>query len=218
MVVGILIALQVNNWNEDRLQGKLMNGYFKEMHQELKENMSLAEEYIVSDSTLVSLIERSLAIIDEGNPDSLKQLDYTLGAVGTSYTRPYTFPITEDFIGNGYINQVKEDSLKLALRRLKHAIERSNNLNQYISDQYQLKIEPFFYHYINYSRVVLDPDEDSVIVGGPDSDYRKLIGNMEAWNIINFKLEITNSSLVRQKSNLRIMKFLIKKLDEIMKE
>ena len=218
VVFGILIALQVNNWNENRLQEKKMDGYFNEMYHELIDNISLSKSYIQTDSSLVSMIEKSLIIIDQANPDSLDLLSNTLGAVGTSYTRTYTLPVTEDFIANGYINSVKEDSLKFALRRLKLALEITHNLNQYISDQYQLKIEPFFNHNINYSRVIMDSDKEHVFIGGPDSDYSRLVGNMEAWNIINFKLEVTNASLSRHRRTLGIMEFLVDKLNDVLIE
>jgi hypothetical protein len=216
VVIGILIALQVNNWNENRLEQRKIYGYFKEIKEELIDNINLSKNYIRTDSSLVYMIERSLIIINEANPDSLNLLDKTLGAVGTSFTRTYTLPVTEDFISSGIINHVNEDSIKFALRRLKLALETTQNLNQYISDQYQLKIEPFFNHNINYSRVILDDDKENVLVGGPDSDYNSLLGNMEAWNIINFKLEVTNASLSKQRRTLRIMEFLVDKLNDVL--
>ena len=67
-----------------------------------------------------------------------------------------------------------------------------------------------------FSRVILDDDKENVLVGGPDSDYNSLLGNMEAWNIINFKLEVTNASLSKQRRTLRIMEFLVDKLNDVL--
>ena len=218
VVIGILIALQVNNWNEERQEANRLQGYYREVQREVQDNIALSKEFVSSDSMLTSLIERSLRIIDNANPDSLSQLKNTLGAVGTNYNRTYSFPVTEDFIANGYINSVEDDSLKLGLRSLRLFLKRNDNLNQYINDQYQLKIEPFFNTRINYSRVVLDANKDDIYVGGPETDYYKLINDLEAWNIINFKLEIANYAYNTRRQGLNIMMFLERKLHEVIQE
>jgi len=217
VVIGILIALQVNNWNEERLLQNRMNGYYTEIHEELLENISLSKTYRETNTMISDLMTRSLRLIENGHPDSLEQLKYTIGAVGTAYTVTFAFPVIEEFLSNGYINTVKNDSLKAGLRSLKINLDRMVNVNQYINDQYQSKIEPFFHSNINYSRVVTDRNRDEIFVGGPETDFSSLADNMEAWNIINFKLEITNATLRVLRDVESDMEFLSSKLEEVIK-
>jgi hypothetical protein len=47
VVIGILIALQINNWNENRKQTKLVNGVLLEIYQNLKEDKKELELLII---------------------------------------------------------------------------------------------------------------------------------------------------------------------------
>lgn len=214
VVIGILIALQVNNWNEERLLQTRMNGYYIEIHEELLENISLSKSYLDANSMLSDKITRSLRLIENAHPDSLEQLKHTIGAVGTAYTAIFSFPVTEEFLSNAYISNVQDDSLKVGLRSLRMNLDQISKVNRYINDQYQSEIEPFFHSNINYSRVVLERNRDEVYIGGPETNFSLLADNMEAWNIINFKLEITNASLRYLSRSATSMEFLARKLEE----
>ena len=213
VVIGILIALQVNNWNEERIIQNQMHDYYQEINEEILENISQSE-YITANTILSEKITKSLQLIEKADPDSLKKLEDTIGAVGTAYTSTFALPVTEEFISNGYINNVQSDSLKVALRSLRINMERLEKINRYIVDQYQSEIEPFFHPIINYSGVVLERNRNDIYVGGPETDFSSLANNMEAWNIINFKLEITNANLRNLQEAVNSMKQLTRMLEK----
>ena len=46
MVIGILIALQVNNWNEDQKEKKIQIGYLKRMHTDIQKDTTYLRQKI----------------------------------------------------------------------------------------------------------------------------------------------------------------------------
>lgn len=71
VVIGILIALQINNWNEYRTQQSISNEAIQSLKTELLEAKSLLENVVNYNSQI--LIESEKFIYDEYNLDSLTQ-------------------------------------------------------------------------------------------------------------------------------------------------
>lgn len=74
VVIGILIALQINNWNEDQKNRKLEKNMLENLVETLEQNNSLLTsrvrsiaKYRESGAVIISAIENNLT-----NPDSLK--------------------------------------------------------------------------------------------------------------------------------------------------
>ncbi|WP_405414166.1 hypothetical protein [Maribacter sp. Asnod1-A12] len=57
IIVGILIALFINNWNEDRKDAKYMNQIFISMDMELKETNEDIKKKILQQQTLIDTLE-----------------------------------------------------------------------------------------------------------------------------------------------------------------
>jgi hypothetical protein len=58
VVIGILIALQINNWNESRKESKLENTYLKGIKQDLKKDIDQANKIVDSYLKQLSLIKK----------------------------------------------------------------------------------------------------------------------------------------------------------------
>ena len=57
IIVGILIALYINNWNEDRKDAKYMNKIFVSMEKELKETNEDIKKKMPQQQTLIDTLE-----------------------------------------------------------------------------------------------------------------------------------------------------------------
>ena len=60
VVVGILIALQINNWNNDRLNKVLIRSYAKEVSQDLNKDIALMDEAIKAYEGFIAIKEWGL--------------------------------------------------------------------------------------------------------------------------------------------------------------
>jgi len=213
VVIGILIALQINNWNEKRLQKLTLDNYYKSMHEELESSRDELDNLIFGIDSLVIQNRKTLEILSSNNKDSIPTLQKTLGALGTAWVNNFNYPIVQEFMNEGYLAKVNNTKIKDELQAFSFQLNRFNALNKGISDQYLLTIEPFINKHLNYSQIALDRYKTSLVSGGPETDFERLFNNLEVWNIITFKLEM----LVTQKYALQEFKAMRERLTNLLK-
>jgi len=116
VVIGILIALQINTWNEERKENKIEAGYLKEMQEDYQINLrrseSVIKKYELMIPTLSGLIEQSLLEKPTISVDSLNQAYITISSmpVYSSSDRVYN-----NLIGSGDLKLLKNKELKTEL-------------------------------------------------------------------------------------------------------
>ena len=204
VVIGILIALQINNWNEKRIEKNLLNNYYLRMLEELvvsENNLNNFKDVI---DTLVIENKRTLYILNLKNKDSLPLLKETLWALGTSYSNNFNFPILEEFINEGNLAKVKNSKIKNGLQAFSIQLNSFRSFDKYLENQYFNSIEPYFNKYINYANV-LNKSID-LIQGGPKTNYDNFYDDLEIWNIVTFKLETVISHQYRLDSFINLTK------------
>jgi hypothetical protein len=208
VVIGILIALQINNWNEKRLQKLTLSNYYERMHEELESSRNELDNLIFGIDSLVILNRKTLEILSSNNKDSIPTMQKTLGALGTAWGNNFNYPIVQEFMNEGYLAKVNNTKIKEELQAFSFQLNRFKALDKGIGDQYSLTIEPFINKHLNYSQIALDMYKDSLVAGGPETDFERLFNNLEAWNIITLKLEM----LVTQKEGLKEFKAMRERL------
>ena len=214
VVIGILIALQVNNWNQIRMAEQELQLYFRQIHNELSSDIPAQEEFIERNVIIIQNNTRSLHLLNSGNPDSLKQLQYTLGAFVTSWSSTISYPILTEFIENGHLSRVSNQELKQKIFEFNSGLEFITSFDSYNQNQYQHNIEPFVARSFNYQQVALDQYQQWLVPGGPETDFIELGNNLELWNLITLKLELASQY------NDYLKKFLIeiKELNELLEQ
>tara|TARA_R110001583_G_scaffold142287_1_gene294559 strand:+ start:50 stop:805 length:756 start_codon:yes stop_codon:yes gene_type:complete len=212
VVIGILIALQINNWNQKRIQKLTLSNYYERMHEELESSRDELDNLINGIDSLVILNRKTLEILSSNNKDSIPTLQKTLGALGTAWVNNFNYPIVQEFMNEGYLAKVNNTKIKEELQAFSFQLNRFKALDKGIGDQYVLTIEPFINKHLNYSQIALDMYKDSLVPGGPETDFEWLFNNLEAWNIITLKLEM----LVTQKAILKEFKALRERLTNLL--
>lgn len=192
VVIGILIALQINNWNNNRIEINNITNYYERIISELDKEIRRAELKKVQIDSLTIKSRRALKIIDSKNTDSIHVLNNLMGATATTWTVNYDFPITKEFLNQNYLSKIKNDTLKMTFEFLAGFFDRAAEISKYNSAQYVNTIEPFFIKNINYSQAALARYRKELIEGGPPTNYEALFSNLELWNVITFKLELLN--------------------------
>ncbi|PWN05496.1 DUF6090 family protein [Rhodohalobacter mucosus] len=212
VVIGILIALQVNNWNEERVLKNKLNGYYEQIHQEISASLPQLERYIAAQQELADLNRRSLQLLNTSDPDSLQLLESTLGALGTAWIITHSYPVLYEFLDSELLTTVEDSPLKHSFQELSWWFERHRNINEAVNNQYNQTIEPYMIRRFNYQSVALDRYQDLLVEGGPQIDYTQFAGDLELWNMLTLKLEMVGLYLNYQQS---IQEKLIRLLDEI---
>jgi hypothetical protein len=197
VVIGILIAIQVSNLNQIRVETNTMTSYYEKLVNELSDEIVIIEKQREGIKELIQLQKRCLEIIKANDKTKIPELSESLGAVGTAWKNKYSFEIFNEFIAQGYLSKITDPELKQQLLNVSLVLVNSKIEDSYIQDQYNTIIEPFFNKTINYSEVALKRYKDGLVQGGPKTNFINLFNNLEVWNVITLKLETTNSNLKR---------------------
>ena len=195
VMIGILLALQVNNWNQNRQEKKLITNYYQRIHEELITTIKVLSRYGESIDGVIKANKRSLTILNMKNRDSLGQLEVTIGALATAYAFDASMPLTEEFINEGNLSKIENEDIKTQFQFLGNNLTRSKSFDDYMENQYALSIEPYFYDKINYANVAIGFHKRGLVLGGPQTDYQQFYDDMELWNLLTFKLETLNSHI-----------------------
>ncbi len=112
VVIGILIALQINNWNEGRKEALLESAILQQLQTEFKSNLKQLDEKIGSKEELMRSVLRLFKYIDQPDLRNKDSVDFHLGR-----TIPFTTfdPIVNDLASSGNLRLIKNDSLKQLL-------------------------------------------------------------------------------------------------------
>lgn len=214
VVIGILIALQVSNWNQERIERTQLNIYYSRIQEELTDQLVYLATIREAVDELISLNKRSIEIYNTNNPDSLIKLEETIGALGTAWTANYTIPVLEEFLGSEYFSKVENPVTKKKLRTVRESINEALVNNQFTINQYQSVLEPYIIKNLNYQNSALPRYQKFLIPGGPKTDYTKFYSNLEFWNVLTLKYENLNLSRIKIINVEQSVKELITQLDK----
>ncbi|MBD0832415.1 DUF6090 family protein [Aestuariibaculum sediminum] len=191
VVIGILIALQINNWNENRKTTNKTQKYYHGILSELKVTANAIEDFQIYLDSTIQKNKKILQIINSKNQDSLLLLEHLLGEIALANGLPVnlSLPITDEFINQDLQSQIKNDSLRRSFWRFIYARKFINSVGKYSENQYATSIEPYYIKHINYSQIAITKYKKGLVKGGPNTDYKALGASLEFWNIASLKLE-----------------------------
>ena len=117
VVLGILIALQINNWNESQKSGRLEQQYLQSLKQEFLVNRNKLESL---DSLLAVQLEASIEFTRSMNPKKILLDDADFARVmrdGFRDTHSYnpSSGVMKDLINSGKLSLIKNDQLRRVL-------------------------------------------------------------------------------------------------------
>ncbi len=112
VVIGILIALSINNWNENRLERRQEEALLNQLKTEFSMNLAQLDDKIAVKEELIHSVLRLFQYIDHPSLRNKDSLEYHIGR-----TFPFsTFdPIVNDLASSGSLRLIRSDSLKLLL-------------------------------------------------------------------------------------------------------
>ncbi|AGC78072.1 hypothetical protein LX97_03158 [Nonlabens dokdonensis] len=208
VVIGILIALAISNWNNNRQQNNTINFYLEKLLEEVTQQITITEEHIKRNEGLVQKQTKTLKILASKNESAIPELREIIGATATVWTNEYSFDTFNEFKQQGLLSQVKNQKLKQLLKDLESILTQVKSYDNYLDDQYNTLIEPYFAKHINYAQNALPAYRQGLVSGGPKTDYKALFDSIELWNVTSLKLETTNGNLYALNKMLETLKAL----------
>lgn len=155
VVIGILIALQVNNWNEKRIANDQSKIYLKNLDKEINQNIIIIESIgenlermaDISHYYHSKLYDRSEEISDSVISNFILKINPII-------TFNPSTTVLQDFISSGLLKEVNDDKLKNDILFLESQYQYINSLYAEINDQYNNHIQPYLMKYGDYSMIV----------------------------------------------------------------
>ena len=114
VVIGILIALSINNWNENRKDRNQERELLNQLQSEFQSNLDQLDEKI---SLRENMISASLTLLDVVDYPEKRNSDSILTLIGNTLLAPTFDPIVNDIISSGRIQYLGNSSLKEKLSR-----------------------------------------------------------------------------------------------------
>jgi hypothetical protein len=119
VIMGILIALTINNWNQDRLTENLEYQYYSRLLDDVREEKIILEA-IINYSKQVSLhAKKAIAVFEKSSNANANPIEnlidmYQASQLADAYSATSTY---RELISSGQINLIQNDNLKTALIR-----------------------------------------------------------------------------------------------------
>jgi hypothetical protein len=141
VVIGILIALKINNWNENNKNRYLEEQYYCRIHEDILQDHERIDQLLSNNTQRKSDANQLLRIIlnEEYNTREIL-LQYIKTIRGSSINFVPNDATWEDLKSSGNLNLIKDINIKKALNNYFKSLEPLINTNQvyidYVSNQY----------------------------------------------------------------------------------
>lgn len=157
VMIGILLALQVNNWNENRKNDKTETNYLKNLKRDLNDQLKSIATHSKYE---LSFIDAASHILKNFMSGSQKKLDSSFFTHLTTLQSRKTFIVTDptftDLLSSGNINLLKEAVFKDKLIEYYQELERiekviQNNNSFLVDQQFGVMLSKIGYYYKDYT-------------------------------------------------------------------
>jgi hypothetical protein len=219
VVLGILIALQVSNWNQLRLEQNSMNAYYAKLANTLEDDIKeLRESNDFLNSNGDKLI-RCLEILNTENEADIEELKAKIGALNVAFANDHSMELFDEFINKGYLSKIEDTELKSQFERVKNGLIKAENWDKVLDNDYVNNVIPFVQNNLNIVDINIYPkkfDKKDILNGGPKVDYTKLFNNLKAWNAIHGRLNYLKFTVRLNNRMLEALTELKATLDKIL--
>ncbi len=146
VVIGILIALQLDNWNSDRKNALEVKAALMALQNEMDENIDYLEARVSEIEDDLGDIEKYLELMNTPHPE---QLHDSVVVNMIQQLGPFTFtPLREkaynNVINSGLINYITDDSLKLNLIDIERGYQRYEDRRANLGKVWEFELKPYY--------------------------------------------------------------------------
>lgn len=192
VVIGILLALQINNWNDGRKERQKEKFVLKDLHKEFVYNKKLLDSVVSNHQKTfrsAEYLNAQLPIdIDEIDMDSLS---YHLFGISFSYTYNPSTGITNSLLNNATIEIISSDELRQLLLGWNDLLSDYQEEELRASNNYNNHLKSFekahFKYGLNYNELLTDPRIDMSFLETLAFDNYVLDRHNDINNILNIR-------------------------------
>lgn len=201
VVIGILIALQINNWNENRKLRQKEQTVLKQLKQEFEANLHQLNGKIEIRNTVIKNGQKILDYID--NPNEVAEDSLIIKIAGIS--NPSSFdPIQNDLVSSGNIDIIQNQELTQLLTNWTSDVIQLQEVEQMYFRYFENQILPFinengigrnmvYFYYSDVIPVLLESAKIENVVNGKSSnakDAKSMLGDSKFESLISYAISL----------------------------
>jgi len=221
VVIGILIALQVNNWNKNEGQKSEEHNALINLKQDFSYNKKQLDSLIVKTNFFVEIgVEILKHTGAKPKPKSKDEFNKLLNNIATT---PHYYPqngFLDDLINSGRLDIISNAQLRNKLSSWKPALDYIKYSEEVLTNYNLIIINYIIKHgsWLNVDEVSNSFSGFEFPKSGFDKDNRALLNNVQFENMtenhINFLLELKEKQVKAQNLTVEILGFMKKELNE----
>lgn len=151
VVIGILIALQIDTWNESKKQRQASRDFISRLQQEVRINIKYAREEIRTEQAQVQAARRILSLFNSPEPSGARaELDSLVFIILGNNTLEIASGTLNEGFNTGNIAIIASDSLRSALYNLPSLIEEIRKQEEIDRQDVNGHFTEFLYYNYNY--------------------------------------------------------------------
>jgi hypothetical protein len=211
VVIGILIALQINDWNQKRLNTIERNRIIKSLHLEFEQNKiqfaTVEENHVRSKNASIEL----MGFVGEQNQKHFNQrvIDSLIDKIFPMSDYLPSNNAVDDIIQSGKLSTLENPELSSKLSDWKSMLSivssRDDKLEEWIFSQ----VIPYLNKYISWRDVGVQNNEDWSAQGTLPTNYNYMFNDLEFENILENHTYFVNESLLRQNEAIDLINDII---------
>jgi len=178
VVIGILIALQINNWNSDRINLKESNQFKIRLLNEVKSNIQIITSEIEDEK---AIINANLSILNMFHVNKENQNARTLDSliyIGMIHNQAkLNLGTLNEGLNTGKISLIESDSLRSLLYDFPTLVENMISREKYNNDDIDYFFTPFLYDHLSFRQM-----------DGVHSRYKDQIGSSKFMDYNNLEI------------------------------
>lgn len=148
VVIGILIALSINNWNGQRKNNASENDILIGLENEFKFNLNAINYTLNRNKAVVNgCLEVTEIIRSNTLKNDSKKLDSLLYLIGSFSSFDAVRGVTDELLNSGKLHLIKNDSLKMFLTRWTGSLDDVDEDKEYRFESYNHSLIPFISKY-----------------------------------------------------------------------
>lgn len=132
VVIGILIALQINNWNEDQVNRKIEKTYMKNLLEDLQNDTKIYSKYVEDNIILYEHIDSLVIYLNRADrKDHTSKTSYWARIITTEFSRAQPIERTfEQMKSSGQLKLVKNQKVADAMSQYYNSLSKLKQYNE----------------------------------------------------------------------------------------
>jgi hypothetical protein len=218
VVLGILIAIQLNNWNQKRLEKNQIENYYARIKEEVKVNLKLLSsnaEY--TQDSIVHALQIAKDIVQNSKADSLEVLFENIKWLTETESLAFQFPIIEEFVSKGYLSEIKDPGLNNIFILYNYSKQQCDIADE-LTRAYQIHlIKPFLLKNTQYAAIDYY-NTDRRYNAAIAVQLGALLGNEELENLMSMYIVHFERTIVNFKDLINNLQMVDKRISALKKK